>query len=98
MPIYEYRCLKCGNPREIILPVDERNNPQDCICGEIMTRIISLPQPPIMVVTNKDNLVKTMNDESGGYRLPGAEKHGARYKSAIGKSLTRAKPVIGRGF
>ena len=78
--------------------MDERNDPQECLCGEIMTRIMSIPRPPIMVVTNKDKLVGTMNDESNGYRLPGAEQHGARYKAALNKSLTREKPVIGRGF
>lgn len=98
MPIYEYHCFKCGHPREINLPMAERNNPQICLCGEIMTRLMSLPQPCIMVVTNKDRLVGTMNDDRKGYRFPGNGKFDKRYKQALGKSLTRDKEVIGIGF
>ena len=51
-----------------------------------------------MVVTNKDNLVKSLNNEKSIYDFPGGAKHGERYKSVIGGSLTREKPTIGRGF
>jgi putative FmdB family regulatory protein len=98
MPIYEYRCPKCKEEKEIILSIQDSDSPQRCNCGELMIRKVSLPQPAIFVVTNRERLVGTLNDEEGGYQFSGAGKHGKRYKSVIGKSLENPKPVIGRGF
>lgn len=98
MPIYEYRCPSCKQEREVILPVRDMDTIQECSCGEVMTRLISLPHPAIFVVTNKAKLVNTLNDDEKAYRLPGNQKHGKRYKEVIGRSLTLERPVIGRGF
>lgn len=67
-------------------------------CGEGMTKLISLPQPAIFPVTNRNMLVNSLNDDDKAYRFPGNGKHDKRYKSAIKSSLTMEKPVIGRGF
>ena len=71
---------------------------QICICGEIMTRMVSLPQPAIMVITNTEKMTKTLNDQEGGYKLPGGNGHRERYRSVIADSLTRDRLVIGKGF
>jgi putative FmdB family regulatory protein len=98
MPIYEYECSKCKRRIEVICRISDMAKGQICDeCGEGMERIISLPQPAIFIVTNRDNVVKMLNNE-GGYSLPGNNKHGERYKSVIGGSLKEDKPVIGRGF
>jgi len=100
MPIYEYRCPKCDKETELILPVGERNTPQYCSCGEAMTRLMSVPQPAIFIVNNRERLVNTMNDgNEKAFTLPGKAKHGERYKQVLNKSLFKTeKPIIGRGF
>ncbi len=97
MPIYEYLCSRCNRKVERILRINDCEIPQECECGERLMKLVSLPMPAIFIVTNRDNLVKSLNDE-GGYKLPGGKKHSKRYKSIIGDSLTREKPTIGRGF
>lgn len=97
MPIYEYKCPKCDKQIEIICRISDRVKEQICECGEGMNRLISLPQPAIFIVTNRDNIIKSLNDE-GGYQMPGGERHSKRYKSVIGESLKEDKPVIGIGF
>jgi len=100
MPIYEYRCPKCNEQKEIILPVGDRNKPQFCSCGEPMIRLMSVPQPAIFIVDNRNRLINTLNnDGEKTYALPGKAKHGQRYKQVIGNSLfNQEKKVIGRGF
>ncbi|MBN2497830.1 MAG: zinc ribbon domain-containing protein [Deltaproteobacteria bacterium] len=35
MPLYEYTCLACGKPFELLRPVSERGEPSECPhCGE----------------------------------------------------------------
>lgn len=87
MPIYEYRCPKCHKKTERILPISECDLPQQCECGGMMTKLVSLPQPAIFVVTNRDRLVNTLNDDDKAFNLPGAKKHGERYKQVLGNSL-----------
>jgi len=99
MPIYEYRCPKCNREKEAILSFQDCDIPQECECGERMTKLISLPMPAIFVITNRSMLVNTLNDDEKAYTLPGEKKHGKRYKEVIGNSLfNQEKPVIGKGF
>ena len=67
-------------------------------CGESMTKLVSLPQPAIFVVTNRSQLVNTINGDEKARKLPGTGKHDNRYKEVIKKSLSREKEVIGAGF
>ena len=63
-----------------------------------MKRLISLPQI-IFVLTNRDRIVNTMNDDEQSFNLPGKAKHGKRYKEVLNKSLFKTeKAVIGKGF
>ena len=43
MPIYEYRCNKCGEVREEILPVGVNKNLTCAKCGGTMARVPSVP-------------------------------------------------------
>ncbi len=39
MPIYEYRCEKCGNAFEKLRPMREAEEPTDCPrCGQIIAK------------------------------------------------------------
>ncbi len=42
MPIYEYRC-DCGKKEDRLLPMQEYNQPQVCVCGKVMQRKVSIP-------------------------------------------------------
>ncbi len=70
MPIYEYCCPKCSYPREIVLPMDERDNSQFCLCGEVMMRTMSLPRPPIMKQNGNDMALNSLNSKETRHMKP----------------------------
>lgn len=39
MPLYDYKCQKCGTVREVLMKVNDKSE-QVCECGEFMTRQI----------------------------------------------------------
>ena len=43
MPIYEYKCKKCGEVWEVILPVGVNKNLTCTKCGGTMARVPSVP-------------------------------------------------------
>lgn len=45
-PIFEYACLSCGAQAELRRPMNERDEPPSCECGEAMQRILSAPNVP----------------------------------------------------
>ncbi len=59
MPIYEYRC-KCGNEREVRLPLEEYDQPQTCECGEAMRHKISVSSF-VMKQTGRGMALDTLN-------------------------------------
>ncbi len=73
------------------------SSPQ-CGCGGSMIKLISLPQPAIFPVTNRNMFVNCLNDDEKSYKFPGKPHQQVRYKEALKKSLTREKEIIGRGF
>jgi putative FmdB family regulatory protein len=97
MAIYEYRCPNCGTEKDIILPIKDCDSKQNCDCGEVMTKRVSLPMPAIFVTTNRDGLVNMINGDDKAYKIP-SNKHRKRYESVIASSLTADKPTIGKGF
>jgi len=60
MPIYEYKCNKCGNITELLLKVQDRQRYLECSCGNRME--ISLTAPA--------GIVKGYS-EKNGYGLHG---------------------------
>ena len=90
--IYDFRCPDCKDQSseplklEIRLPIAERNDPQYCTCGAQLSRVLSLPAPPIVPITGRDKVLKTLNKESG-YTMPGGDMHRARYSEALAKGL-----------
>ncbi len=97
MAIYEYYCSRCGKHREVISRMGDFIAPK-CGCGESMIKLISLPQPAIFALTNKNMFINSLNGDDKAYKFPGNGKHDKRYKAAVAKSLSREKPVIGKGF
>jgi len=95
MPIYEYQC-ECGNKQEVMLPVQDRNQPQTCsVCGKVMERKLSIPQPVIMKQTGRDMAISSLNSRGGG--LPNG-RFKASTQQAAAAGLDYVKPVIGKGF
>ena len=100
MPIYNFRCNDCLVEEEVLLPVGERNIPRIHSCGVVMERLMSIPLPPIMVLTGNDQILQTLNKEGDypdflGGRAP---QHRPRYEQAMARSLDLPKKVIGKGF
>lgn len=41
MPLYEYKCVSCGNVDEFLLPVVSEMTKECLKCGEVSKRIVS---------------------------------------------------------
>jgi len=91
MPIYQYRC-DCGQNKELILPISERNNPRYCECGKEMGRVMELPFPALFPSTGRDKILNTLNKEAG-YKV-----RSKRSTEALARGLNPLKEVRGRGF
>jgi len=63
MPIYHFRCKKCGYDEDILLPMEQRNEPRHHTCGEVMARIISTPRFK-MVKSDSEAAYEAMNDDN----------------------------------
>ena len=61
MPIYTFRCSKCGLDEDVILAVDKRNTERLHSCGSPMQRLMSLPLPAIFKLTGREMALDTLN-------------------------------------
>lgn len=51
MPMYDYKCPKCGEEvKELIVSFDERNNQKCPKCGETLARDITSCKPTLIGV------------------------------------------------
>lgn len=93
MPIYEFECSGCRKKIELVLPIKDRNSLQTCpeCCG-IMNRLVELPQPPIVPITGRNQVLGNLNAKDDGL---GNKPH---IKNAMAKGLDPPKEVVGRGF
>lgn len=69
MPIYIYRCPKCSIEEEAVLPIDNRDDAR-LHCGEVMQRIMTVPQPPIIKKTGRDMALESLNSRDTDYIKP----------------------------
>ena len=69
-------------------------------CGESMVKLMSLPQPAILPVTNTQMLKNSLNNDEKAYKFPGKPEQQARYKAKIKQSLSNPEKnkYIGKGF
>ena len=99
MALYEYRCTVCGRNQERVLPMAECRAPQSCSeCGSVLERRISMPARPIVAISNRERVMKGINGEAGGHRLPGNADQKARYESVLFKGLDVEKRTVGIGI
>lgn len=96
MPLYKFRCDKCGEEAERLLSMGDRNLPQECECGGSLGRLMTAPSI-IVPATGRETVLKTMNKESG-YSLPTIPSDRPRLEAVLAKGLDQRRPVIGRGF
>lgn len=38
MPVYCFKCPRCGHRQEFLRPMERRNDPVDCLCSQRMAR------------------------------------------------------------
>jgi len=91
MPIYDFRCPKCGAREEVWLQVAHRNESQIHSCGTVMERLISLPQSPIIKQTANDITLTSLNSKETSHMK-------SYVKQLAAQGLERNKSVVGRGF
>ncbi len=70
MPIYVYRCSKCGEDEEIILPMSQNNIAHSHSCGTRMQRIITVPKLVVMKRTGNEIALDSLNDGATDYMKP----------------------------
>ena len=95
MATYRYICSKCGNITSF--PLVDRSNPT-CCCEVMQPYNIPIPIAVVVKISGREQVLKTLNKEEGGYSFPGGDMHRPRYEQAMAKSLDLPKKVVGRGF
>ena len=91
MPIYQYRCPKCQEKTEVVLPIQDRDTIRSCDCGGNMERLMSIPATVIMAVTGKDKILNTLNGERKGVRSK-------RSQDALYRGVDHQRPLEGKVF
>lgn len=69
MPIYEYQCDCPNGKQEKRLPISESDQPQTCVCGKVMTRLMSVSSF-VMKQTGKGMALNTLNSKSHQGGMP----------------------------
>jgi len=95
--LYGFRCDKCGREANRFLPMADRNLSQECECGGSLRRLMTTPSV-VVPVTGRGQVLKTLNREEGGDRLPTIPSDRPRMEAALAKGLDQTPPVIGKGF
>jgi len=96
MPVYRFRCQKCGKEAERLLPMDDRDLPQECECRGSLRRLMTAPSI-IVPETGREQVLGALNKERG-YDLPTIPSDRPRMEAALAKGLDQRRPIIGRGF
>ncbi len=62
MPLYQFRCPDCRSETELVLPMNERDNPPRCQCGGTPQRQVTAASFR-MIVNPKEHVRNTLNRE-----------------------------------
>ena len=65
MPLYDFRCTKCGETQEVLLKVTQRDQEGTCHCGGTLKRLPSLPARAKFAVPGVKGHYTTNADGSG---------------------------------
>ena len=77
MPIYEYHC-ECNNEKEVKLSFRDADQPQECECGKVMRKKMSIPNF-VTKPTGRGMALDTLNSGVvGGRRKKWAENIAAQ--------------------
>lgn len=91
MPIYEFRC-GCGCEKEVILSLEEYDQPQICECGEVMQLKVSLSGFTFKPYAN-DMALNTLNEQRYGHGMPNRWWKPEAERKAFEGTQTKAKAV-----
>ncbi len=84
MPIYEYQCNCKEEIQERLLPRQECEQPQTCVCGNVMLRLMSVSSF-IVKQTGEGMALATLNSKPHEGGLPDKHwKHRAEEYAAAG--------------
>jgi putative FmdB family regulatory protein len=95
MPIYGFHC-ECGAEKDVVLPMEKRNDPLQCLCGKQMKRVITLAAFKILH-SGRTRVLGALNKEVG-YNLPAGPQDRTRMEYVLNRSINKEKPVRGIGF
>ncbi len=76
MPLYEYRCEKCGVDVEKMVPTEHRDNALHA-CGSILRRALSLPHG-VIKQTGKEMALNALNSKQTAHMKPIAKAMAAQ--------------------
>jgi len=86
MPVYEFKCDRCGAEREELLPRSQAGDALECQCGNAMRRRFSLSNFRVPR-TGRDKVLSTLNRDEGSQTYPGGEMYSKRYDQALAKGI-----------
>ncbi len=70
MPIYTYRCNKCSEDEDVVVPISNRNDKRLHSCGIEMQRIITIPRLVLMKPTGKSMALDALNSKDTAHMKP----------------------------
>jgi putative FmdB family regulatory protein len=70
MPIYTYRCSKCGVKEELLIPFSDYGKGKITHCDVNMTRVLDLPQLCQVKKTGQEMALDMLNSHETDYMKP----------------------------
>ena len=98
MPVYEFRCPKCLENEEVLLPMGNRNDPISHSCGAVMDRLISLPSVAVFKIYSKGQILDTLNTEAKHPIRDGVPVRSKRSQDALYRGLDYVRPLEEKVF
>jgi len=98
MPVYEFRCPKCLEIEEDVIPMTNRNDTRFHSCGAVMERLISRSGLVIIKEYAKDKICNTLNVEHKQPFVDGRPVRSKRATEALASGLTYERPIEDKVF